>query len=142
MSVENRLPLSVTHNGKKSPLLQLLAQRHTPPFRHDLPGLAKEMLKNESWQQKLSKNSKLLKRWLWLKLSLQSHLLRDRLPPPPARLLWIQYSCRCIGDSIMELAGSGLLGGYEVNLLTNKQCAELYRGDQFFGTVFLQSRLT
>ena len=113
-----------------------LAQRHTPPFRHGLPGTMAEMLAGESWHKKLAENFKLLKRWLWLKSNLPSHLLSDRLPLAPARLLWLNYSSTSIGDSIMELAGRTLLGGYEIDLLTDKQHAELYRTDRYFGKVF------
>jgi len=128
---------TVIHNKKQSRLFQLLAQRYTPPFQHELPSTVSWTSKTESWLVKLSKNSKLLKRWLGLKLSFQSHLLRDNLPPPPARLLWVHYSSGSIGDSIMELAGRAMLGDYEVNLLTNKQYAELYRGgERFFRKVF------
>jgi hypothetical protein len=125
----------VIHDKKQNPLFRLLAQRYTPPFRHELPSTVAEMLKQESRREKFSENFKLLKRWLWLKLNLPAHLLRDRLPPPPARLLWLHYSSVSIGDSIMELAGRALLGDYEVTLLTNKQYAELYRGDRFFKRV-------
>lgn len=126
----------MTHDKKQSPLLRLLAQRYTPPFHHDLPSTVAGMLEKESRRHKFLENFKLLRRWLWLKLNLPSHLLRDQLPPPPARLLWLHYSSVSIGDSIMELAGRALLGDYEVNLLTNKQYAELYRGDRFIKRVF------
>ena len=69
-------------------------------------------------------------------MNLPAHLLRDRLPPPPAKLLWIHHSTTAIGDSIMDLAGRALLGNYSVDLLTNQQNAGLFRGDRFFGKVF------
>lgn len=112
------------------------AQRYTPPFRHELPGTMKKMLENESPARKFSANFKLFRRWFWLKMNLPSRLLYDRLPPPPRRLLWLNYSSTSIGDSIMELAGRSLLGAYEVDLLTDPRHAELYLHDRFFKTVF------
>jgi heptosyltransferase-2 len=126
----------MTYDKKQNSLLRLLAQRYTPPFHHDLPSTVPSVLANESWRQKCSKNFNLIKRWLTLKLNLPAHLLRDQLPPPPARLLWIHYSTVAIGDSIMDLAGRAMLGGYSVHLLTSKQNAELFHGDRFFGKVF------
>ncbi|HEX3624613.1 MAG TPA: glycosyltransferase family 9 protein [Verrucomicrobiae bacterium] len=115
------------------------AQRYTPPFRHELPGTMKEMLENESSGRKVSANFKLLRRWLWLKMNLPSRLLWDRLPPAPARLLWLNYSSTSIGDSIMELAGRSMLGAYHVDLLTDPRHAELYLHDRFFQSVFTQA---
>ena len=69
----------------------------------------------------------------------QSSLLHDRLPPPPARLLWLSPSCNSIGDSLMELAGRALLGAYEVDLLTDKYYAELYRKDRYLGAGSFQT---
>jgi ADP-heptose:LPS heptosyltransferase len=116
------------------------AQRYTPPFRHELPGTMKEMVENETPARKFSANFKLLRRWLWLKMNLPSRLLCDRLPPPPSRLLWLNYSSTSIGDSIMELAGRAMLGTYEVDLLTNRQHAELYLQDRFFKAVFTEAQ--
>jgi len=99
----------------------------------------KEMLANESPARKFSANFKLLRRWFWLKMNLPSRLLCDRLPPPPRRLLWLNYSSTSIGDSIMELAGRSMLGAYEVDLLTNRQHAELYLHDRFFKAVFTEA---
>lgn len=115
------------------------AQRYTPPFRHELPGTMKEMLANESPARKFSANFKLLRRWLWLKMNLPSRLLCDRLPPPPSRLLWLNYSSTSIGDSIMELAGRSMLGDYDVDLLTNQQHAELYLHDRYFKAVYTKA---
>ncbi|HEV2330872.1 MAG TPA: glycosyltransferase family 9 protein [Verrucomicrobiae bacterium] len=115
------------------------AQRYTPPFRHELPGTMKEMVENESPVRKFSANFKLLRRWLWLKMNLPSRLLRDRLPPPPRRLLWLNYSSTSIGDSIMELAGRSMLGAYEIDLLTDPVHAELYLHDRFFKSVFIDA---
>ncbi len=123
-------------NSNQRPMPSLFAQRYTPPFSHELPSLVAETFKNESWRKKISKNSKLLKNWVWLKLNRQSHLLRDRIPPPPAKILWLHYSSASIGDSIMEVSGRALLGDYQVDLFTNKQYAELFHKDRFFGTVF------
>ncbi|MCX6928983.1 MAG: hypothetical protein NT154_38090 [Verrucomicrobia bacterium] len=114
----------------------LLAQRYTPPFKHELPGTMAEMLANERLPQKLREIGKLLKRWLWLNLNGQSRWLQDRLPPPPARLLWLSPSGNSIGDSVMELAGRALLGAYEVDLLTDKFYAELYSHDKYVRKVF------
>lgn len=119
-----------------SRLGQLLAQRYTPPFKHELPGTMSAMLENEGLHHKLRENCKLLKRWLWLNLTGQSRVLKDRLPPPPARLLWLSPSSNSIGDSVMELAGRTLLGAYEVDLLTDKYYADLYRNDRYLRTVF------
>jgi heptosyltransferase-2 len=119
-----------------SRLGRLLAQRYIPPFQHELPGSMAAMLANERLLQKLRENCKLLKRWLWLNVNLQSRLLRDRLPPPPARLLWLSPSGNSIGDSVMELAGRVLLGAYEVDLLTDKFYAELYSQDRCLRSVF------
>jgi heptosyltransferase-2 len=94
------------------------------------------MLADESWNRKLSADFKLLKRWFWLKMNLPSRLLWDRLPPPPLRLLWLNYSSTSIGDSIMELAGRAMLDGYEMDLLTNKQHADLYLQDRYFKKVY------
>ena len=66
----------------------------------------------------------------------QSRLLQDRLPPPPARLLWLSPSSNSIGDSLMELSGRALLGAYEVDLFTKKSYAELYRKDRYLRAVF------
>lgn len=125
----------MANNSNRRSLPSLFAQRYTPPFSHELPSLVAETLKNESWRRKLSKNSKLLKNWVWLKLNRQSHLLRDSIPPPPAKLLWLHYSSTSIGDSIMEVSGRAMLGGYEVDLFTNKQYAALFQNDRFFGSV-------
>ena len=95
-----------------------------------------EMLKNERPSQRLRENAKLLKRWLWLRLNSQYGLLRDRLPPPPARLLWLSPSGNSIGDSVMELAGRALLGAYELDLLTDKFYAEIYSQDKYVKRVF------
>jgi ADP-heptose:LPS heptosyltransferase len=124
--------------GATSPvrLGRLLAQRYTPPFKHELPGSMAAMLENERLPQRLREHCKLLKRWLWLNLNLQSRLLQDRLPPPPARLLWLSPSSNSIGDSVMELSGRALLGAYEVDLLTDKFYAELYSRDRYFKRVF------
>ena len=94
------------------------------------------MVENERPSQKLRENGKLLRRWLWLNLTGQARLLQDRLPPPPARLLWLSPSSNSIGDSVMELAGRALLGAYEVDLLTDKFYAELYRNDRYIKRVF------
>lgn len=119
-----------------SPLRRLLAQRYTPAFKDELPGTMGAMLQNERAYQKLRENGKLLRRWFWLQLARQSSLLHDRLPPPPARLFWLSPSCNSIGDSLMELAGRALLGAYEVDLLTDKYYAELYRKDRYLKRVF------
>lgn len=126
----------ITNPRQNNRLFRLLAQRYTTPFRHSLPSLVDEMLARESRLQRLSKNLKLLKNWLWLKWNGQSHRLHDRLPPAPRKLLWLHYSSNSIGDSINELAGRTLLSGYQVDLLTNKTYAELYKDDPFLGTVF------
>jgi len=118
------------------PLGRLLAQRYLPPFKHELPGSMAAMLASERPVRKLRENCKLLKRWLWLNLNRQAGLLRDRLPPPPARLLWLSPSSNSIGDSVMELSGRTLLGDYEVDLLTDKFYAELYRTDRYLKRVF------
>lgn len=125
----------VTGNPQNS-LRRFFARRYTPPFRHELPGTMKEMLEKESPGRKVSANFKLLRRWLWLKMNLPSRLLRDRLPPPPSRLLWLNYSSTSIGDSIMELAGRSLLGAYEMDLLTDPHHAGLYLHDKYFKSVF------
>jgi heptosyltransferase-2 len=117
-------------------LRQLLAQRYTPPFKHELPGTVAEMLAAEPWRQKARENGKLLRRWLWLQLGGQARLLHDRLPPPPARLLWLSPSSNSIGDSVMELSGRALLGAYEVDLLSEGHYAGLYRNDRYFRAVF------
>jgi hypothetical protein len=123
--------------GKKQNAFgRFFAQRYTPPFRHELPGTMQAMLANESWNRKLSADFKLLKRWFWLKMNLPSRLLLDRLPPPPRRVLWLNYSSTSIGDSIMELAGRAMLEGYEVDLLTHKQHADLYLQDRYFKKVY------
>ena len=119
-----------------SRLGRLLAQRYIPPFRDELPGTMGAMVESERPQQKFRENGKLLKRWFVLQLSRQSRLLHDRLPPPPSRLLWLSPSTNSIGDSIMELAGRALLGAYEVDLLTDKYYAELYRNDRHLRAVF------
>lgn len=117
-------------------MADFFAQRYTPPFRHELPGTMKEMLENESPARKFAANFKLFKRWFWLKMNLPSRLLRDRLPPPPCRLLWLNYSSTSIGDSIMELAGRSMLGAYDVDLLTDPRHAELYLHDRYLKSVF------
>ncbi len=117
-------------------LRRLLAQRYTPPFRHELPGDMAAMLARERPVQKLREIGKLLRRWLWLHLRGQSRLMRDRLPPPPARLLWLSPSSNSIGDSVMELTGRAMLGAYEVDLLADKFYAELYRTDRYLRRVF------
>jgi len=119
-----------------SRLRRLLAQRYTPPFQDELPGTMAAMLENERLPRKLRENSKLLRRWFWLHVTRQARLLRDRLPPPPARLLWLSPSSNSIGDSVMELAGRALLGAYEVDLLTDKFYADLYRNDRYLRMVF------
>jgi heptosyltransferase-2 len=119
-----------------SRLGRLLAQRYVVPFKHELPGSVAAMLANERPLQKLRENCKLLRRWSWLNLTGQARLLRDRLPPPPARLLWFSPSSNSIGDSVMELSGRALLGAYEVDLLTDKFYAELYRTDRYLKRVF------
>ena len=118
-----------------SRLCRLLGQRYTPPFQHELPGTMAAMLEKERLPQKLRENSKLLRRWFWLHLTGQARLLRDRLPPPPARLLWRSPSSNSIGDSVMELAGRALLGAYEVDLLADEFYADLYRSDRFLRRV-------
>ena len=118
-----------------SRLCRLLGQRYTPPFQHELPGTMAAMLEKERLPQKLRENSKLLRRWFWLHLTGQARLLRDRLPPPPARLLWLSPSSNSIGDSVMELAGRALLGAYEVDLLADEFYADLYRSDRFLRRV-------
>lgn len=115
---------------------RLLAQRYTPPFKHELPGSMAAMLQKERPLQRLRENGKLLKRWLWLSLNRQPRLLQDRLPPPPARLLWLSPSSNSIGDSVMELSGRALLGAYEVDLLTDQFYAELYSSDRYVKRVF------
>ena len=119
-----------------SPLRRLFAQRYTPPFKHVLPGTMAAMLAGERPRQRIREGFKLLKRWLGLRLAEQSRLLRDRLPPPRARLLWLSPSSNSIGDSIMELAGRALLGDYEVDLLADKQYVALYRNDLYLRAVF------
>jgi hypothetical protein len=119
-----------------SPVRRLLAQRYTPPFKDALPGTMAAMLEQEGLGRSLRENSKLLRRWLWLQVTRQSPLLFDRLPPPPARLLWLSPSSNSIGDSVMELAGRALLGAYEVDLLTNDYYASLYRHDRYLRTVY------
>jgi hypothetical protein len=119
-----------------NPLRRLLAQRYTPPFRDELPGTMAALLEQERPLRTWRENGKLLKRWLMLRLSRQHRLLHDRLPPPPARLLWLSPSSNSIGDSIMELAGRALLGAYEVDLLADKYCVELYRKDRYLRAVF------
>lgn len=117
---------------------QLFLQRYTPPFRHDLPSLVMEMLENEPRQRRYAKNLKLIKNWLWLKLSGQWSLLKNHLPPPTARVLWIHHSSRNIGDAIMELSGRTLLSNYQLDLFANRPYAELFQNDRFIKNVFTE----
>lgn len=117
-------------------MASLLAQRYTPPFRHELPGTMAEMLARESWPEKVSQNCRLLRRWIWRQWNIPSNLVRDRLPPAPARLLWVHYSSRSIGDAIMELAGRTLLENYHLELLANRQHLELFASDPYFKRAF------
>ncbi len=43
-----------------------------------------------------------------------------------------------IGDSVMELAGRTMLGGYDVDLLTHKGTDELFKTDRHFKNVFTE----
>jgi heptosyltransferase-2 len=118
-----------------NPLRRLLSKRYKPPFRQALPGAGVPL--QETPRQKLAADFMMLKRWVWLNLSGQSRLLSESLPPAPARLLWIRNPTRAsIGDSVMELAGRTLLGGYEVDLLTAHPPAELYHTDPYFKNIF------
>ncbi len=119
-----------------NPLSNLLAQRYTPPFRHPLPSRTEAMLRAEGFLKKQKKNFKLLKRWLLFNASGQSNLLRDRLPPPPARILWLNLGNDRIGDAIMDLSGRALLGAFEVDLLTARSQAEMFSTDRHFRKVF------
>ena len=93
-------------------------------------------MRAEGFLKKQKKNFKLLKRWLMFNTSGQTGLLRDQLPPPPARILWLNFLNDRIGDSVMDLAGRALLGAFEVDLLTDKSQAELFSTDRHFKKVF------
>jgi heptosyltransferase-2 len=122
--------------NSSNPLRNLLAQRHTPPFRHQLTSKTHAILTAESFSRRQQQNFKLLKRWLLFKTSGQSGLLRAHLPAPPARILWLNFLNNRIGDSIMDLSGRALLGAFKVDLLTSKSQAELFNTDRYFEKVF------
>jgi ADP-heptose:LPS heptosyltransferase len=120
-------------------LKQFFSRRYVPPFRHTLPGEMAEMVARESPKRKLAADFMLLKRWLLLSLAGQSRLLTDQLPPAPARLLWIRNpKSASIGDSVMELAGRTMLGGYDVDLLTHKGTDELFQTDRYFKNILTE----
>ncbi len=123
---------------KANSLKRFLSQRYVPPFKHVLPGEMAEMLVRESLKQKVASDFMMLRRWLLLRLTGQSRLLSEHLPPAPARLLWLRNPTSVsIGDSVVELAGRALLGGYNVDLLTAKSpAAELYQTDRYFKNIF------
>lgn len=118
-------------------LKHFFAQRHTPPFRHVLPNTITTFLAKESCVRAISQNWRVLKRYLLLCRYRQAGLLREQLPPAPARILWLNPSSTSIGDSLMELAGRSLLHpAYQVDLFTDRWNAPLYQHDQYFGQVF------
>lgn len=118
-------------------LKHFFAQRHTPPFRHVLPNTITTFLAKESSLRAISQNWRVLKRYLLLCRYGQAGLLREQLPPAPARILWLNPSSTSIGDSLMELAGRKLLHpGYKIDLFTDRWNAPLYQHDQYFGQVF------
>lgn len=118
---------------------RFFAQRHTPPFEDHLPGTMQEVVAAESRRRRLKYDFRLVRRWLsWQALG-QWRLLRDRLPPPPARLLWANLDLHAVGDSLMDLAGRSLLAEHRVDLLTDVRNADLYRADRFIERVFTDS---
>ena len=119
-----------------NPLANLLAQRYRPPFRHLLPSNAEALLATEGFWRRQQQDLKLFKRWLMFKTSGQAGLLCDQLPPPPARILWLNLLNNRIGDSVMDLSGRSLLGAFDVDLLTDKSQAELFSTDRYFKKVF------
>lgn len=118
-------------------LKHFFAHRHTPPFRHVLPNTITTFLAKESRLRAISQNWRVLKRYLLLCRYRQAGLMREQLPPAPARILWLNPSSTSIGDSLMELAGRKLLHpAYQIDLFTDRWNAPLYQHDKFFGQVF------
>ena len=83
--------------------------------------------------------SKFFKRWLFLLITGQRFLLKEKFPlSQPNRkpkILWISLSAPSIGDSVTDLAGRCLLGDFEVDLFTHEKNHTLYLRDEFFGNV-------
>lgn len=106
---------------------------HTFPFRYEIPNYSSVYLKS---QLMLNARIKYLKRCLYSFAKGQKSLELFNITNKHKKILWINISASSLGDSLMDLSSRILLLDKEIDLLTDKKNADLYRNDVFFCNVF------
>ncbi len=108
-------------------------QTYTLPFKFDIPNYTKEFLNTRSI---IKSWIKYVKRYLYILFKDQNSLEIFQITDKHKDILWINFSAPSLGDSLMDLSSRVLLTDKNVDLLTDKKNANLYKDDLFFSSIF------
>jgi len=109
---------------------------YTLPFKFEIPNYTKIFLNNRS---SIYTWIKYIKRYLYILVKGQKSLEVFMISNKHQNILWINFSAPSLGDSLMDLSSRTLLADKKIDLLTDKNNANLYKDDLFFSSIFTSS---
>ncbi|MEN9947150.1 MAG: hypothetical protein RLZZ293_1536 [Pseudomonadota bacterium] len=115
----------------------MFRKRYTPEFNTIIPTNFKNQLEQESIPQKLTEYWRLSRREVYLYFSGQKSRELNIIPKNTKKILWLLPSIKNIGDAIMALSARSLLKHkYNIDILVDKNVAELFIDDDIINTVY------